>query len=262
MHGDFYRATAVQLRGGGLYDAEIADGWDIGGNANGGYVIALAARAMADAVGRPPLTLTAHYLSPGKPGPVEIDVDVLRAGRRTATVAARMRSTDGEVLALLGTFADQVPGGPSAIVGAPPELPPIDECVLAVPPVESGFHHRVRTSVRPIDAGFQHGTPSGSAEVNGWFELPDDQPMDAFGLLMASDAFAPVVFNSGKFPVGWSPTLELTVHVRGVPAPGPLRCRFFSNFIENGMFDESGELWDSTGTLVAHSRQLALIPRG
>lgn len=191
----------------------------------------------------------------------EIEVDVLRAGRRAATVAARMRSGDGEVLALLGTFADQVPGGPSQIVGEPPELPPIDECVLAIPPVESGFHHRVRTSVRPVDAGFRDGHPSGSPEVQGWFELPDDQPIDAFGLLMAADAFAPVVFNSGKFPVGWSPTLELTVHVRGIRAPGPLRCRFFSKFVENGMFDESGELWDSRGTLVAHSRQLALIPR-
>ena len=262
MQGDFFDATAVRSRGDGVYDAEIIDGWDIGGNANGGYVIAMAARAMADAVGRPPLSLTAHYLSPGKPGPVEIDVDVVRSGRRMATVGARMESADAEVLALIGTFADQTPGGPSQILGEPPDLPPIDECVLAVPPVESGFHHRVRASLRPVDGGFRTGSPSGTPEMEGWFELPDDQPIDAFGLLMATDAFAPVVFNSGKFPVGWSPTLELTVHMRGVPAPGPLRCRFFSKFLENGMFDESGEIWDSTGTLVAHSRQLALIPRG
>jgi hypothetical protein len=215
VHGDFYRATTVVSCGGGVYAAEIVDGWDIGGNANGGYVIAMAARAMADAVGRS-----------------------------------------------LGTFADQTPAGPSAIIGAPPELPPIDDCVLAAPPGESGFHHRVRTSVRPQDAGFGDGRPSGTAELEGWFELPEDQPIDAFGLLMATDAFAPVVFNHGAFPVGWSPTLELTVHVRGIPAPGPLRCRFFSKFIENGMFEESGELWDSAGVLVAHSRQLALIPRG
>ena len=87
------------------------------------------------------------------------------------------------------------------------------------------------------------------------------QPVDAIGLLIAADTFAPVVFNRGEFPVGWSPTLELTVHIRGVPAPGPLRCRFFSRFIENGMFDESGEIWDSEGALVAHSRQLALVQR-
>ncbi len=245
-----------------MYDAEIAEGWDIGGNANGGYVIALAARAMADAVDRPPLSVTAHYLAPGKPGPVEIVVDVIRSGRRMATVAARVRAGTTEVLALLGTFADQAPGGPSVITGEPPLLPPSEECVSAAPPVDSGFHHRILSSMRPVDAGFRVGRPSGTAEVEGWFALPDTEEIDVFALLMATDAFAPVVFNRSEFPVGWSPTLELTVHVRGVPAPGPLRCRFASRFISDGMFDESGELWDSTGRLVAHSRQLALVPRG
>ena len=262
MSGSFAQATAVSARGDGSYDATIADGWDIAGNANGGYVLAMAARAMSDAVGRPPLSITAHYLSPGRPGPVTIDVDVIRSGRRTATVAARLRSGDAEVLSLLGTFAE--PGDPAgaAIDGAPPELPPVDECVLAAPPVESGFHHRVRCHARPRDMGFRTGNPSGTPEVEGWFELRDDEPLDVFAVLMATDAFAPVVFNHGGFPVGWSPTLELTVHVRGMPAPGPLRCRFFSRFIQNGMFDEQGEIWDSTGSLVAHSRQLALVPRG
>lgn len=148
------------------------------------------------------------------------------------------------------------------ITGAPPILPPIEQCVSAAPPVESGFHHRIVSSMRPVDAGFRDGQPSGTAEVEGWFALPDADQVDVFALLMATDAFAPVVFNRPEFSVGWSPTLELTVHVRGIPAPGPLRCRFVSRFISDGMFDESGELWDSTGRLVAHSRQLALVPRG
>ena len=262
MSTEFAAATAVHRRADGVYDAQIVEGWDIGGAANGGYVIALAARAMADAAGRPPLSLTAHYLSPGRPGAVVIDVDVLRAGRRMATVAARVRAGATELVALLGTFADQAPGGPSVITGEPPVLPPSDQCVSAAPPVESGFHRRVVSSMRPVDAGFRDGRPSGTAEVAGWFALPDTDRIDVFALLMATDAFAPVVFNRPEFPVGWSPTLELTVHVRGVPAPGPLRCRFASRFIADGMFDESGELWDSTGRLVAHSRQLALVPRG
>ena len=60
MTGAFDAATAVELVGvaDGVhrYRAEVHDGWDIGGNANGGYVLAIAGRAMADAVGRPPLT--------------------------------------------------------------------------------------------------------------------------------------------------------------------------------------------------------------
>jgi hypothetical protein len=71
-----------------------------------------------------------------------------------------------------------------------------------------------------------------------------------------------VCFNRNEVPLAWAPTLELTVHVRGVPAPGPLRCRFRNSFMQNGLFEEDGELWDSQGTLVAQSRQLALIPRG
>lgn len=249
-------------RADGAYDAEVAGGWDIGGNANGGYLMALAASAMSDAVGRPPLSLTAHYVRPGKVGPCRIDVDVLRAGRRMATVAARL-GVDGDTsLALLGTFGEQGPAGPSVLDGAPPALPPLDECVPSGPPVDSGFTDRVTVRIRPGDAGFREGRPSGIAMVAGWFEFADHHPVDALGLLLVADAFAPVCFNRPEFPTAWAPTLELTVHVRGVPAPGPLRCIFRSRFMHHGMFEEDGEVWDTAGQLVAQSRQLALIPRG
>jgi hypothetical protein len=268
VSGEFDAATAVHPRGDGVYDAMVEQGWDIGGNANGGYLIALAARAMADAVDRPPLSLTAHYVSPGKVGPCEVAVEVIRAGRRMATASARLRAGGRDLLALLGTFGQQAtPGtaGPSAIDGSPPDLPPIEECIRAGPPPgagESGFGDRVRGHYRPADVGFRDGAPSGHADIAGWFEFADHQRIDAFGLLLAADSFAPVVFNRPEFPVAWAPTLELTVHVRGVPAPGPLRCRFRSRFIEGGLFEEDGELWDSADTLVAQSRQLALVPRG
>ena len=71
---------------------------------------------------------------------------------------------------------------------------------------------------------------------------------------------APAVFNSG-LPMGWVPTVELTVHVRARPAPGPLRCRFTTRFVTGGALEEDGEVWDSADVLVAQSRQLALTPR-
>lgn len=267
MSGEFETATAVQRRADGSYGGTIAQGWDIAGNANGGYLIALAGRAMADAVGRPPLSLTAHFLSPGKIGSVDIDVDVVRAGRRMAVVRSSVRSGDGVIIALLGTFADQVPptGAGSAVVDAsPPELPPIEHCVPAGPPPgagESGFTDRIRAFYHPDDAGFRDDCPSGAALMRGWFEFVDGAPIDAYGLLLATDAFAPVCFNRSEFPMSWAPTLELTVHVRGVPAPGPLRVRFSSRFLQDGMFEEDGEVWDAAGRLVALSRQLALIPK-
>ncbi|MFD0359937.1 hypothetical protein ACFQZZ_00525 [Nocardia sp. GCM10030253] len=54
-----------------------------------------------------------------------------------------------------------------------------------------------------------------------------------------------------------SSTIELTVHIR--PRFGWLACRIHTNHVIDG-FREDFEIWDSTGALVAQSRQLALIP--
>jgi acyl-CoA thioesterase len=264
MASEFESVTAVRAMGGGRYEAEIAAGWDIGGNANGGYVLAIAARAMAAEVGRPPLTVTAHYLAPAPAGPCEVDVEVHRSGRRTATIGASLRQGDRTLVQVLGTFADPAPSGVDLADGSPPDLPPYESCVRAstaepgfVPPIQD----RLDARLRPGDAGFRTGSPTGRAEIAGWFALGDRGPIDAIGLLLAADAFPPAVFNSG-LPVAWVPTLELTVHVRALPAPGPLACTFRTRFAADGLLEEDGEMWDADGRLVAQSRQLALMPRG
>jgi hypothetical protein len=65
------------------------------------------------------------------------------------------------------------------------------------------------------------------------------------------------VFNLKKF--GWAPTVELTVLLRALPAPGWLLCESQTRSVEGGWFDEDAVVWDSTGKVVAQSRQLALI---
>jgi acyl-CoA thioesterase len=84
--------------------------------------------------------------------------------------------------------------------------------------------------------------------------------VDPLALLLVGDAFPPAVFHL-PLPPGWVPTIEYTVHVRGVPAPGPLACVFRSQFVQGGLLNEDGEMWDSKGRLVAQSRQLGLIAR-
>jgi hypothetical protein len=61
---------------------------------------------------------------------------------------------------------------------------------------------------------------------------------------------------------GWVPTIEFTVHVRGVPVPGPILCEFTSSLTQGGYWEEDGVMWDSAGNVVAMSRQLALSPLG
>ncbi|HSM43661.1 MAG TPA: thioesterase family protein [Acidimicrobiia bacterium] len=104
------------------------------------------------------------------------------------------------------------------------------------------------------------GEKSGNPLMRGWFRLRDDEPMDTHALVLAADAFPPAIFNS-NLPVGWTPTVDLSVQVRNPPPSGWLACRFATRFVTGGLLEEDGELWDESGRLVALSRQLALVPR-
>jgi hypothetical protein len=119
---------------------------------------------------------------------------------------------------------------------------------------------RIDLRLHPDDAGFSHGAPSGRPLVRGWFRLRAEEAIDTVALVLATDAFPPTAFNA-RLPVAWTPTVELTAHVRARPAPGWLRCAFTTRFVTGGFLEEDGEIWDDSGRLVAQSRQLALVPR-
>lgn len=277
MTDDFARLTAVEKTSDGHYAADIADGWDIGGVPNGGYVLAIAGRAMAQSVRRPPLTVTAHYLAPTHPGACSVTVEPVRVGNRLAVLTGSLQQDGRESFRVLGTFGESSGADAQLVDGRPPELPPYADCLAAPSPSDrardpsreaflaaSGswpaIYDRLAIRWRPGDEGFMRGQPTGRAEVAGWFAFSDGAPVDPIGLLLVADAFAPPVFNIGIGP-GWVPTLELTVHVRAVPVPGPLRCVFRTHYVQGGLLSEDGEIWDQAGVLVAQSRQLALTPR-
>lgn len=264
----FAAATAVTRVADGQYRGEIAPGWDIVGNANGGYLIAIAARAMIDASGREdPVSLTAHYLRPGRPGPVTIATEVVKSGRLFAVVRATLATDAGPMLSLLGTFgvapgAADLDSGVELVTAVMPDIPAVDDCVAVVgtdtfPPP---FMNQVELRLHPDDAQFMGGQKSGEARMRGWFRLRDGEPMDTVALLQATDAFPPTSFNA-DLPVAWTPTVELTAHVRARPMPGWWRCSFVSRFVTGGFLEADGEVWDDSGRLVAQSRQLALVPR-
>lgn len=253
--------------GHGVYSGELLDGWDIRGNANGGYLLAIAVSAMTQASGRlHPITVTAHYLAPGRPGPVVATTEIVKRGKRFATVTGALVGADGrEIIRVLGTFGDVRAGAgePEFMHGEPPEVVPFDQCVprrsdSAGFPV--GLMDRLDSRLDPSTATFMDDEKLGVAEMKGWFAFADDRPSDPLALMLAADAFPPAVFHL-ELPGGWVPTLELTVHVRDVPVPGPMRMLFRTRYVTNGLFEEDGELWDSAGRLVALSRQLALIAR-
>jgi acyl-Coa thioesterase superfamily protein/acyl-CoA thioesterase superfamily protein len=265
LAGPFASATAVQPAAADEWLASIDAAWEIAGNANGGYLLAMTTRALTGATGRPdPVTVTAHYLSPGRPGSVRIVTQILKEGKRFATGTATMFSGTRPVLAVLGTLGDLSQAeGPELIEGAPPELPAPEHCVRVQPAgtFPPPFMGQVDLRLHPDDAAFAVGQQSGQPLMRGWFRLPGAEPVDSLALLCAVDAFPPTAFNA-RLPIAWTPTVELTAHIRARPAPGWLRCRFATRFVSSGFLEEDGEVWDSTGRLVGQSRQLALVPRG
>lgn len=251
-------------RGTGCYRATIHDGWDIASNANGGYLLAMAARAATTALGKPdPLTITGHYLRPGRPGPVELDVMVHRNGGRHGTASVTMTAEGNPLLVALATATDlAAASGPERVDSVPPEVPEPEDCV-PIEPTDTfppPFMGRVELRIHPDDTGFASGARSGEPRMRGWFRLRDGEPLDTHALVLATDAFPPTIFNA-DLPVAWTPTVELTAHVRARPGPGWVRCAFRTRFITGGYLEADGEIWDRDGRLIAQSRQLALVPR-
>jgi hypothetical protein len=256
----FADATAVTPDGDGLWLANIPDGWDIFGNAHGGVLIAVAARAMAAAADRPdPLTVTAHYLSPGVAGPFSIATKVVKAGRRLSTVTARVSQGDRAAIQLVGAFGDLTTmEGPGLITGVRPQLPPPDECLSTGSSFTPALMSQIDVRLVSEDTGFGRGESHGTATMRGWFRLLDNEPIDVFTLLLGVDCFPPTIFNTG-LAAGWTPTVELTAHIRRRPVGEWLQCQFVSRYIFGGCLEEDAEIWDELG-LVAQARQLALVP--
>lgn len=261
----FSSATAISHVMGDVYRSEVQPGWDIMGATNGGYLMTIAARAMAETAERPhPVTITAHFLNPAPPGPVTVGSDVVKQGKRFTTVLSRLNDPDRPIAALVGTFGALEPSSAlRRFEGGPPELPHPDEC-YPIEPTETfppPFFGRIEARLHPDDVPFLTDS-AGEPRVRGWFRLRNQEAIDAFGLLLAVDGFPPAIFNSDQ-PPAWTPTIELTTHVRGVPVQqGWLACAFSTRFVTGGFLEEDGEVWDGTGRLVAQSRQLALFPRG
>lgn len=243
--------------------AVVPPGWDIAGNVNGGVLLAIAGRALLSATDRPdPVAMSGHFLSPASAGPVVISTEVLKRGRRFTTARATLVGSNRPILSVLGTHGELDHHVDVLLAeGGPPTLPPPDECVRirATESFPPPFEAHVDTRVHPDDAMFLDGRPSGRARIRTWLRLPDDEVIDPVALLCLVDAMPPTIFNA-EFPIRWTPTIELTAHVRGRPAPGWVRGVATTRFISGGFLEIDVEIWDSTDRLVAQARQLALVP--
>jgi Thioesterase-like superfamily len=258
--GDFDEATAVRRTGDGRYSAELDAGYGFEEALNGGYLLAVLARAALDASGRPhPVSTAANFLRVARPGPAEVHVETRKSGRTAEVARVTLVQEDTPIVdAILttGTLDGDAEPAYSATGGA---LPPLEECVTFGGEPTTGFAAQVEMRYDPATMGWLDGRPSGLPEMRSYFRLRKPYEPDGVLLALAVDSLPPVVLNTGSY--GWAPTVELTWHMRAVPAPGLLVLHGSGRLVSDGWFDEEVEVWDSAGRLVAQSRQIARAGR-
>jgi acyl-CoA thioesterase len=256
----FDLATAVR-RGTDGWTAEVDPGWGVGDRPNGGYLLALATRAALEALERPhPLAVSAHFVSSPEPGPAELAVAPLRAGRTLSAARVTLAQDGRPRLEALVTAGRLDPAArPAWQAGGPPAIAPLAECLPGSANLPGGVRvgllDHIELRLDPATAGWFSGRPGGRLEMAGWVRFRDGRPPDPLALVQAVDALPPTSFELGLD--GWAPTVELTVLVRGVPAAGWLACGVRGRLWQQGWFDEEAEVWDERGRLVAQARQLA-----
>jgi acyl-CoA thioesterase len=254
--------TRVEPAGEHVYAAALSDRWNaLGAVPNGGYLLAVCLRALAHELPLPdPVVVSATFLRPGAAGPTEVQTELVRAGRRVATGEARLVQGGREIVRAVATFADLgQASGPTIVNAQPPDLPAPEDAhdILDGAPPLPGVNITERFEYRAAALpGWTRGAPTGNADLAFWLRFRDGREADPIALAALVDAAAPAVLETGA---PGSATIELTVHVRGRPAPGWLACRAVTRHVIDGFHEEDFEIWDSTGALVAQSRQFAVL---
>jgi acyl-CoA thioesterase len=260
----FEADTAVEDLGGGRFGAEMSERWWVGKGPNGGYVAAVVLRAIQASASaeRAPRSLTVHYQRAPLVGPVEVSVEVEREGGRVTFLSARMTQA-GKVQATAQAVLseDWSEGGFSELTmpdaGEPGELHTIDPETRASRP-NMLQNYRVRPALG--EPAFSGGAP----HTGAWIRTREPRLLDAPLAAAFLDTWFPAPFVRLERPVG-APTIDYTVHFRSPLPPGgataedPYLISFRSNIARHGFFEEDGELWSADGTLLAQSRQLALL---
>ena len=264
--GHFDDETAIRPEGDGRWTTTITDRWNIGQTANGGYATLAALRSLREITGRPdPMSVTTHFLRPvDAVGAASIEAELVKRGRTVSVGRASLEMDGRQRLTTIGAFGDLGrdvgdPGhGDGPVTVVPPEVTPPERCVPRAE-LDQGVGLPILDRVDVvIDPSCARAAGSERAVVSGWVRFADGSDPSTMALTMFADVFPPSLYPL-MGSVGWVPTIELTVHVRRRPEPGWVLARFECDDLAGGRMIETGSLWDSSGALVARSRQLGLL---
>ena len=251
------------------WQAQLAERWNVGRSQNGGVLLSAVGAALAESTRQPhPLTVTGHYLRPAEAADAVVSATLVKQGRTYSTAIGQLLQAGRERLQVSGSFGDLArrAGEQGALYAEPPSVPPPGDCedlfeiLTAGPAGSKALTRSLRNFEIRVDPRSGWGAdPSGRPSLSGWVRFRDADTITAAMLVAASDGFPPSVMSCRQ--IGWLPTVELTVHLFGLPVPDEpwLQASIRTCGVAGGLLDEDGEFWDASGRLVARFRQLAMI---
>ncbi|HEY0255791.1 MAG TPA: thioesterase family protein [Kofleriaceae bacterium] len=239
---------------------EVAETWNQGRGAFGGYVTGAMVKALeASAPDRPLRSLTAELCGPLVAGPAQVEMTVLRAGNAVTTTAIRLVQ-HGEVQAHgVGVLGKERVRDRDRTIIEPPKLPAWRDVPVAPIHPPQGPELAQHWELRIV-----RGIPfTGATEplIEGWVRA--ERPgavLDAAYLAGCIDCYYPTVFVTEKVPRPMATiafTFQPLVHAGDPTAPLMVRCKLVA--IDSGYCVEMRELWNEAGELVALNQQTFVI---
>jgi acyl-CoA thioesterase len=280
----FFDATSVRSVGAGRYRADLDERWNLRPLPQGGVITALAVRAMEVELGHDeqiPRVVHTTFAAQVTSGPLEVDVEVLRAGRSVSQLRAEVRN----VGVPRGHLTTCILGGPRqgfrfTDLDPPEDVPPPQSCpsFRDPPPPEAGAFAPMRFWDQLVEgrsalghAPWEQYTPERAERVM-WYRFDDppwaeDGALDPLALIVLADTMPGAVGEKvGRADRSWfAPSMDLTVHLldrwRSPWVLGHNRARFAGD----GYASADMALWDcgpggdEAPRLVAYATQMFLF---
>jgi acyl-CoA thioesterase len=269
----------------GRFTLDLSPAWNIF-YTFGGVTMAAAMRAVERGLGRPdlqPLTAHALFCAPLGPGPIEIDVDVIRDGRTAAQVSVDMRraGTSGTDFRMLCIYGQQHET-PMAFRGVdfPGDVRPPEECpdrpdpgdLSEIQPTFPPVNFHRQTEWRPAMAGFRWDESLRSAEpleprFASWFHLKKeprlpDGTLDPVSYCLPADTVGSAVAR-GLGPLGLRPflilSLEINLQFFGRTTSAWTLQNTEAQWAGDGYAFGTTELWDDQRQLIGFATQRARL---
>jgi acyl-CoA thioesterase len=249
---------ATRLDGdGGRYVARLSEEWEIWGP-NGGYLAAIALRAVGNVaqIARP-RSFYGHFLSSPAFEPVQIEVTVLKRGRRAESFSVAM-SQEGKMImhALVRTVVDapgyshQHPRMPSA---PPPEALEVYEHSQSEDRRTFRFWENVER--RPLAPDAEDASAPVLREWTRFRPVAcfEDPFLDAARSLILLDTFGfPAAYQRYRSWDYLAPNLDTSLWLhRFNPTCEWLLVDHECTVAEQGLMAVSGRIWDTEGALLA-----------